>query len=340
MHNGLGYIYGKSGLNGRAGPSKKAAGGCAAKGSEYEHRTIHRHEVKSNDVVLFMKGTPQFPQCGFSGQVVHILDHVGVGYKGLTSWNCRASQRHQGIFELGRLSRSSTSRASSSAAATSSARCSRPVNCSSRSPTRASPSARRRQPERSRAPDRQGAAGSHCRRHHQLRVDAIVNAANSSLLGGGGVDGAIHRAAGPELVAECRMLDGCKTGDAKMTKGYRLPAQARHPHGRAGVERRHPRRGRSARLLLSPLDRAARSLASLVAFPAISTGIYCFPAERAAGIALQSSTIRFRPRPHSSDPFFCCFSRRQRGVASGSIGHPLGALPRTRITASSSLTIL
>jgi hypothetical protein len=110
------------------------------------------NEVKSNDVVLFMKGTPQFPQCGFSGQVVQILDHVGVGYKGLNV--LESADLRNGIKTY------------SSAAAISSARCSRPANCSSFLPTRASPSARPPRPEFDGAADRPGAARSHRRRYY------------------------------------------------------------------------------------------------------------------------------------------------------------------------------
>jgi O-acetyl-ADP-ribose deacetylase len=130
-----------------------------------------------------------------------------------------------------------------------------------------------------------------------LSVDAIVNAANTSLLGGGGVDGAIHRAAGPELVAECRMLHGCKTGDAKITRGYRLPAlHVIHTVGPASCYRRAIELCR------------ANNLAS-VAFPAISTGIYRFPAERAADIAV-STTVDALPSASSlTRVVFCCFSQ-------------------------------
>jgi O-acetyl-ADP-ribose deacetylase len=142
-----------------------------------------------------------------------------------------------------------------------------------------------------------------------LSVDAIVNAANSSLLGGGGVDGAIHRAAGPDLVLECRQLHGCKTGDAKITMGYRLPA--RHVIHTVGPVWQGGGRGEDE-LLASCYRRSIelcrlRSLTS-VAFPAISTGIYRFPADRAAHIAVGAIAESL---PAASSPervIFCCFS--------------------------------
>ena len=148
-----------------------------------------------------------------------------------------------------------------------------------------------------------------------LGVDAIVNAANTSLLGGGGVDGAIHRAAGPDLVAECRMLHGCKTGDAKITKGYRL--KAAHVIHTVGPVWNGGTLGEDG-LLASCYRRSMElcrkhSLAS-VTFPAISTGIFRFPADRAADIAMRTIIEALPAAPSVARIVFCCFSEPSANV--------------------------
>jgi O-acetyl-ADP-ribose deacetylase (regulator of RNase III) len=159
-----------------------------------------------------------------------------------------------------------------------------------------------------------------------LRVDAIVNAANSSLLGGGGVDGAIHRGAGPELLAECRTLNGCATGDAKITRGYRLPA--RHVIHAVGPVW-HGGNAREDELLAScyrrALELAHTNTLSSLAYPAISTGVYRFPAERAAGIAVAMVADALGAAPDVTRVIFCCFSRdsaRLHETALAAFGSP------------------
>lgn len=157
------------------------------------------------------------------------------------------------------------------------------------------------------------------------QVDAIVNAANNSLLGGGGVDGAIHRAAGPELLAECRTLNGCPTGEAKITKGYRLPAKfvihTVGPIWRGGDSN-------EAQLLencyKNSLKLAVENGIKTIAFPSISTGVYGFPIERASRIALNTAKSFLEKNESIQKIMFVCFGSHDYQVYQRAIKEVFG----------------
>ena len=153
-----------------------------------------------------------------------------------------------------------------------------------------------------------------------LKVDAIVNATNSSLLGGGGVDGAIHKTAGPELLAECRSLNGCPTGESKITKAYRLPSKfVIHTVGPVWHGGKNNEDNLLANCYKTSLSLAVRNNIKSIAFPNISTGVYRFPKERAAEIAIKEVENFLAYNSGIEEVIFVCFDDENMNLYSNKI---------------------
>ena len=149
----------------------------------------------------------------------------------------------------------------------------------------------------------------------KLKVDAIVNAANETLLGGGGVDGAIHKAAGPQLLEECRGLGGCPTGEAKITRGYKLPAKhVIHTVGPVWHDGKHNEEALLKNCYQRSLEIALDNNLKTIAFPCISTGVYRFPKDKAARIAVATVQECLKKMPEIEKVIFVCFSQEDFNI--------------------------